>query len=567
MRRDRQRPLQDGHVGRPPGAEISVGRRGLGPTLDNWVRCTFLLPLRVRTGIDRIAGADAASGRFAGASAFQITSDELIAGLAGIRRYDLHHEFPDVLNFRDLAESPHLLGLMVARRGWYPSDEPYPPKVMRATTFPYPKLINGIRDMAQLHVVDRLVDRAIVARIGQSIDAALSDRMYANRLAITGPEWTLCEYPQAYGAYHEARLESLRENAWPYTLITDLTRFYPSIRRDVLTGLLRRLGCDPEAVATLGEQLAVWQDRDHLAGLPIGDESFGVISAPVLAPIDVALRQIASDHFFYSDDLTLFAKSASAGRAAKDALDGLVAEAGFKLNSGKTYEYFNPVSAEEAIRNEALDYIDAMDVFEADMTRDRIYALWDEFLSSGALVDPRQRSTVHFVLGRLGRAKDRYAVGGLIRRPDIMQMTPKNAVRYLLTVAADDRPTYAAMLHLAHAPVTPANEALVLHALRYIAERPRDDQLIVPCLQVLDGKAHAPTRAWAAMAYRSAPSWDQMQVLERAEAEPNYWIGRAELASTKGSTKAPRVRRHLLMAIGKERPDMAATCEYALRAA
>jgi hypothetical protein len=58
-----------------------------------------------------------------------------------------------------------------------------------------------------------------------------------------------------------------------------------------------------------------------------------------------------------------------------------------------------------------------------------------------------------------------------------------------------------------------------------------------------------------------------MATLERAESESSFVVCRAQLASTKGSRDNPLVRRHLLTTIGKERPDMAATCDWALKAA
>jgi len=85
--------------------------------------------------------------------------------------------------------------------------------------------------------------------------------------------------------------------------------------------------------------------------------------------------------------------------------------------------------------------------FDAEPTAlDKIYALWDEMLASRPITKPRQRSHIHFVLGRLSRIRDAYAVRGLINRLDIMQMTPKNAINYLLAVAADNHAVCEVML-------------------------------------------------------------------------------------------------------------------------
>lgn len=474
---------------------------------------------------------------------------------------------PDALNFRDVAEAPHHLERMAARRGRYPSDDLNSPKVDTLSSFPYPKLA-GVRDMTQISLVDRLVLRAVVARVGEATDRTLSPRMYANRLATTGARWALRNYPEAYAAFHQDQIDSLEEHRWRYTLITDLQRFYPSINRDLLAEELRARSGDAEAIATLGEMLAVWQDRDGLRGLPIGDEGAGVLAMVMLASTDELLHGVAADHYLYSDDLTMFAASADGGRAARAALEEHLAARGFKLNLDKTLEFTHPDEAADEVANFHLNYIDDLSLMRTDIAREAVCELWHELVVGGAIEQPRRRTELHYVLSKFNRARDAYAVVGLLQRPDIMQITPMNVVKYLLNVAPREPVVVDKMLQLVQAPITPANQALILHGFRYLAAAPRDDRLRAACEQVLDDpKAHPATRAWAAMAFRQAPSWDCTETLERAEAEPDFLVSRAGLASTKGSDAIPHIRRRMLTSIGKERPEMAATCEFALRAA
>lgn len=474
---------------------------------------------------------------------------------------------PDVLNYRDLAEAPHHLERMAARRGRYPSEVLHPPRVGKLSSFPYPKLV-GIRDMTQITVIDRLVLRAIVARIGGDTDRTLGPRMYANRLATTGPNWALRDYPAAYAAFHQGQIDSLEQHGWQYTLITDLRRFYPSINRDLLAEELRARSTDAEAIGTLCEMLAVWQDRDGLHGLPVGDEGCGVLAMVTLGSTDALLRRVAAEHFLYSDDLTMFAPTAESGQAARAAVTEHLASLGFQLNLDKTYEFTNPDDAANEVANFQLNYIDDLSLLRTDMAREAIYELWHEIAAGGGIDQPRRLTEVHYVLSKLNRAGDAYAVEGLLRRPDIIQITPKNVVKYLLDVAPSDPRVVDKVLELVQAPITPANQALILHGFRYLGAEQRDDRLRVACEKVLgDPKAHPATRAWAAIAFRQAPSWRCSETLERAEAEPDFIVCRAELASTKGSDEVPLTRRRMLCSIGKERVEMAATCEYAQRAA
>ncbi len=187
---------------------------------------------------------------------------------------------------------PQFLDELMAGRGWRPSGRPPRHRISHWRPFPYPKLKGRPRDPGDLHRSDRLVAHAVVARVAEQIDKSLGRRMSANRLARSGPNWALVHFRKARGTYRDDRLRSLADHLWQYTLITDVSSYYPSISRDLLIPVLRGIQCDG-AVDTIEELLTTWQTRDGLRGLPMGQQAFGVLAAPMMGPADAMMEKCA----------------------------------------------------------------------------------------------------------------------------------------------------------------------------------------------------------------------------------------------------------------------------------
>lgn len=453
------------------------------------------------------------------------------------------------------------------RRGWLEIARPSSPAIDHWRPYPFPKILGGTRDLADLHVADRIAARAIVARTGGPIDAALTDRMLANRLERTGAAWRVHDYRKAFGQYRRRRLASLGENGWRWTLLTDIKQFYPSIDRELLASDLRRCGCDADPVSLLLEMLAVWQERDHLRGLPIGDESFGVLSTPVLAPLNNLLHAHADDHYIYGDDTTVFHRNAGSGRAVWAAVAELLAGRGLELNWDKTFEYVSPEKAHEAIENDLLVSLSVLGHISEERGFTEVWKTWLEISESDDPLTPRRMTEVHYMFTWFTRNRSALATTSLLRRRDIMQLTPVHAMDYLIEVARNYPDVAGEVADIAAIPPTPTTEALVLQAFRFAVRSPlRTDAFAPACTRVLDNpKAHAPTRAWAAMAHARTTSWRLVDALERAEAEPHFLVRRALVASTAHSDQHPGMRRLGLRALRDRDADLAAVCDMVAR--
>jgi len=497
----------------------------------------------------------------AGVSDFHISPAELTGGLSGIRRADREHEIPDPINFEDWAMFPESLEELMARRGWRPSGRPPRHRISHWTPFPYPKLIGRPRDLADLHLADRLVTHSVVARIGAHIDQSLSRRMYANRLARSGPNWQLAHFRNASRAYRDDRLRSLADHMWPYTLITDVSSYYPSISRERLVRRLRAIPCEGEAIDTLEELLTTWQTRDGLQGLPMGQQPFGVIAAPMMGPADAMMERWAADHFIYGDDITMFATDAVSGSQLRSKLEELLGDCGLVLNLDKTTECYDPMEAWDALENDLLASLGVLGRRDPDLGLERARLIWDELAASGPVTEPHRLAELHSSLAWMGNHGDTHAAGALVGRRDLLQLSPKATFDYLMKVSVDDLSIAADVSDIASTPVTPTTAAMVLHALRFTAARQRPFVGSV-CERLLDIGAYTPVRAWAAFAHSRTSNWSCADTLERAEAESNFWVTRSLLASTRDAQDHVRLRGRFLKHIAPDHPDLAAVAAW-----
>ena len=449
----------------------------------------------------------------------------------------------------------------MARRGWRPSDRPPRHRISHWKPFPYPKLKGRPRDLADLHLSDRLVAHAVVARVGAQIDKSLSPRMYANRLARSGPNWALVHFRKASRSYRDDRLRSLANHLWQYTLITDVSSYYPSISRDLFVSVLRGIPCDGEAVDTLEDLLTTWQTRDGLRGLPMGQQAVGVLSAPMMGPADAMMEQWSGDHFIYGDDITMFASDVVSGGVLRARLEELLGDRGLVLNLDKTKECSDPMDAWDALENDLLASLGVLGRRDPHLGLERARRIWDELAASGPITEPHQLAELHSSLEWMGNHGDLHAARVLVGRRDLLQVSPKATFGYLMRVAVDDAAIASEVIDITNTPVTPTTAAIVLHGLRYVAMRQRPIGGAT-CERLLDGDAYAPVRAWAAFAHSRTSTWSCVDTLERAEAESDFWVTRALLASTRGAEHHVRVRGRFLKHMAPDHPDLAAIAAW-----
>jgi hypothetical protein len=463
----------------------------------------------------------------------------------------------------DYAAFPAHLASLLARRG-VGEDGPEGAWLFgRYEWFPYPKAKLGFRKMAVLSVTDQLAYRSLAGRIGAVTDPALSATVYANRIERHGPGWRLRPYSRAWKGYQDFRITTLKQNAWAYTCITDVAAFYPSLDREVLSRTLLALGCAGIDVETLGGALRAWQtQRDGVDGLLIGGHASGVISNPVLLPLDRLLAG-AGAQARYGDDITVFASVHR--REIPGMIDETLATLGLRRNRGKTDEYFNPADALFAIEHQAIGSFEAWDAQDDKVATEKLWAMWEERVLGG---DPPDETCMRYVLGKLASRGDAGAARALLQRLDLLTLDPKSTTRYLGSVARSDQQVAEQLASHLSIPSTPTTEAFHLQALRYLAEGDRSEFVGRQAERILDQRADFrwPTRAWAAQAWRHSPVWRYDDAIERAEAEPQAQLRRSLIGTLRGSRDHRTVCQLALAEMKNRNQDLEATVAWAVAA-
>ncbi len=420
--------------------------------------------------------------------------------------------------------------------------------------------------MAATDPVDWVIYRILGFQAGAITDPVLSANVFGNRLERAGA-WSTRLGIAAWTAFRDYQIQSLAENEWKYTCISDISGFYPNIDPPRLFGELRRLGVDDEVVRPLERLLTFWgQSKPLLVGLPVGSPASGVLSNAYLVSLDGLLQDVAPDFAMYGDDFAIFADDPAWGRSVVAAVDrhlrGLL---GLQRNPGKTKEFFDAVEAAAAVENTALDYLAASDRAGDDTSAPLLYEFWDEEVLPAR--EPNL-SEMHFVLGRLGKRGDAYAVRSLLDRRDLIALDPRSAIDYITETSSGSELLAEELSGLLTMPATPTTEAVHLHVCRHLAAADHGSVVGAAVERVVDGHAEfrGPTRAMAVQARARCPSWGFADAVERAEAEPDFWVRRSLVGATKRLRDRPRTNRLALRDLARRDRSLIPTAAWAVAA-
>jgi hypothetical protein len=420
--------------------------------------------------------------------------------------------------------------------------------------------------MAATDPVDWIIYRILGFQAGEITDPVLSGNVFGNRLDRAGA-WSTRLPITAWTAFRDYQLRSLVENEWGYTCISDITGFYPNIDTTRLVGELRRLGVGESVVRPLDRLLTFWaMGKSSLIGLPVGGQASGVISNAYLVSLDDLLQRAASDFAMYGDDFAIFDDDRTRGQDVVAAVDGhLNGLLGLRRNLGKTAEFFDAVEAASAIENSALSYLAAADHSSDDTATSMLYDFWDHDVLEAPAAN---LSEVHFALGKLAKRGDSYAVRSLLDRRDLIAIDPKSAIGYITATALGRESVAEELCSLLSMPATPTTEAVHLHICRHLAEADHGSVVGAAVEAIVDDCVgfRGPTRAMAVQARVRCPGWSFTDAIERADPEPDFWVRRSLVGSTKRLRDRPRTKRLALRDLARRDRSLIPTAAWAVAA-
>lgn len=189
------------------------------------------------------------------------------------------------------------------------------------------------RTVTVLGPVRRLEYERVVATVAPLVEADLSSRVMANRVAASTLEPpTLCLRPWVGERRRFAAALATLAASHPILGFADVAACYASIRPGVVREALERLGAKGRRAEGFLSSLA----RDGVPGLPVGPHPSAVLANAVLGHVDRALEAAGIPHLRWVDDLVLGLEGTADGAGAFDLIRGALDDLGLRLNEAKT---------------------------------------------------------------------------------------------------------------------------------------------------------------------------------------------------------------------------------------
>jgi len=312
----------------------------------------------------------------------------------------------------------------------------YAPSPMEVSELP--KAQGIVRPIGHLTPEDLVVYTALVGACFEAIHRGLAwsqgtrDFAHVVRLSETDPtEWTRSNF-RGWNNFRRASLIDLDEGH-SYVVFTDIAAFYENVDLATLASDLGALGAPNEARALLSRCLNRWA-RVNGRGLPQGPTASNILAKVYLNVVDRALADEGILHVRYSDDIRLFAHTHTDAQNHLLELGRLLRKRGLTLQAAKT-----EVARADRAREKIEDIVpilkglqrryveEAAARFEFDEPYPGIFEidaaieddpegmpieLMREAFQAYFIDEPNgfSKTLFHFLLKRLGRAKDRLAL-------------------------------------------------------------------------------------------------------------------------------------------------------------
>ncbi|MBI2169701.1 MAG: RNA-directed DNA polymerase [Actinobacteria bacterium] len=365
-------------------------------------------------------------------------------------------DIPDVVELADVRAHAEVSAELVAARL---SAAP-----LWADHFPMRKTDGTLR---QFTVLDHLDPYAYRYRVGQAIaplDHRLGAGVLSYRMSSRPPDWTTTDFRRISKAREQRTRGLLSESAATGLALWDVRTYFPSIDADLLLDSLLDAHVGAKSARAIVEFVKRSSAHTGIPGLPVGEESSGVLGTAFLAPADEAIEPLIIGASRAMDDFWVVVGNVDR-EEVRDALQERLDCLGLILHPDKD-KFFDRRDAEINGLGFTDDYwgggwtaaVPWQHAGVDDLTR---------FLEAHSTeVDALRK-------GLRAAATARSADGLLIlrERPDIWSLAPRAASDYVLTIHRRHREAAELALEQALSEPGEDSEGSTLFALRAVRER------------------------------------------------------------------------------------------------
>ena len=484
------------------------------------------------------------------------TRDEVAANLRAGVTWVSGRDLPDVGAWADFNAAPELVHQRLVSR----LKEGRCPSVV--ATFPLPKPgKNEVRKMAWLNPYDDLYLRIVVGRSALAIESALGPDVFSYRLEDEPPGWSVQDVRRAFHLRRErgeALLADWRCNAMA---VSDIRHYYPSLAPEALTRALDLAAAPTGAVRLIDTFLRELKAMGAPRGLPIGPEASGLLGNIVLLAVDEAVADRALGHVRYMDDSWLFLQSESEWSEVYDVYIASASALGLEVNASKVAVHQKgSVGAENAIQHGHIAYL------VSGHARYRTPEMAADEIRSQLEQSEPDWAVVGFHLGSLRHTRSAAGLSVLQKHPQILQEMPRNAGRYLATLATDKQARrkidHDWLIEQATGPQTSRSLAGQLQVCR-VASQLRVSKEHGTRLEELATDSgliqHTPLQAWAARAWGSSKAHSPGRAVDYACHYGDFSVRRAFALTIHPESSTPTKRSCWRRKLGSVDADLLPT--------
>jgi Reverse transcriptase (RNA-dependent DNA polymerase) len=400
--------------------------------------------------------------------------------------------------------------------------------------------------MAVVSPADLTLLRSSAGRIAEVTDKLISARVCSYRIAPRlDPDAAWTFRPRGWMTFISDGVAILGQGDTPFMCRTDVTKFYESIRIDILEQMLYERECDRDSVKRTIGALRFWRELHGRDGLPIGPEGCAVLGSFYLEPVDRSIISTGIAHRRYGDDFLFFTENRRFSQALVDLFGEELRKLYLERSEEKTFYFDDPKKAKANLKDSEIDYLDGPFSYSPGLKSNAVRRALDRLMSDSDEIKP---SRLRFILKYLKNKVDDYGCRELSGRQDLMNVDPKLTSEYLKVAGSDKRVLENVMGRLSQTPESHL-EALALHQLRTMSNvRTGRAEAKVFKRIASDETRPWPVRSsgWKALARSDGTKPRYLMEAAREEKEPN--VRRAIVASLKRFSNDGAVKTFLELA-------------------
>lgn len=419
----------------------------------------------------------------------------------------------------------------------------------------YPKNDITFRPLARFSARDRLIYDALIYSAAPSIDRQIRRPVYSYRWNHnTGRPifWFKPWKKMQANARH-----FLKSDNWLRMATLDVSSFYEHIDVEILADDLTCLSQSAEKSKNLNKFLVSFQRINHAWGLPQGSDASGILANLYLAPVDEFLAKNDLRYLRYSDDIMIFHRDWTELRDVLSEINRILRARRLSMSAHKT-QILEPSDAFQRIHDVRKASLSAACDIGIPGAHIEVRRYFDEVTKG----DPSDTRSLRFVINRLAKLQDDYAVSWCLDNLPFIAHIAKETFAYLAVFKNRVEEVQKKLVNFMRSGASESYPYLEQRILRYFLTLDlSDERMKESAWLILEDRNREDFPREFASRYlgRSATVAEAQLLRHKFEEEPNITMRRALLMSL---YESQNLSQRYLRDVEEYIPQLKWVCKY-----